>query len=198
MMGSGERGLEERAIEAILMVAVEPVAPHMLAELLEVSAERVEELCENLADSYRNESRGFELVKVAGGYRIQSSPEMSEFVERFALEGHSARLSGAALETLAIIAYKQPITRGQISEIRGVNVESTVAMLQARGYVCEVGRHPGIGHAVLYGTTPLFLEKMGLASIDDLPPLADFVPEPAVVEKLEVGLRPQGDISQNE
>ena len=184
---------EFRAIEAVLMVTQEPMAPHMLAELLEIPVEKVDQLCAELAAEYREADRGFELVKVAGGYRFQSHPDMSEFVERFVLEGQSARLSNAALETLAIVAYKQPISRAQVSSIRGVNVDSTVAMLSARGYIAEVGRDPGIGRAVMYGTTSLFLEKLGLASLADLPPLADFVPGPEVMEKLEAGLRPTGD-----
>lgn len=184
--------VEQRAVEAVLMVASEPVPPHLLAELLEIPVDRVESLCQEMEAAYREEGRGFEIVKIAGGYRYQSHPDLAEFVEKFALEGQSARLSNAALETLAIVAYKQPISRGQVSEIRGVNVDSTVAMLASRGYIVEVGRDPGIGRAVLYGTTPLFLEKLGLAGLEDLPPLADFVPGPEVVEKLEAGLRPGG------
>ena len=117
----------------------------------------------------------------------------SAYVERFVLEGQHARLSGPALETLAIIAYKQPISRGQMSAIRGVNVEATLTTLLQRGYVQEVGRDPGPGAAVLYGTTPEFLERLGLASLDDLPPLGDFVPDASVVEALERGLRISDD-----
>ena len=109
------------------------------------------------------------------------------------LEGQHARLSGPALETLAIIAYKQPISRGQMSAIRGVNVEATLTTLLQRGYVQEVGRDPGPGAAVLYGTTREFLERLGLPSLDDLPPLGDFVPDASVVEALERGLRVSDD-----
>src|SRR5207244_10473281 len=111
----------ERALEAILMVAEEPLEPHLLAQLLEVSPARVEELCAQLAAAYETDDRGFVLVRVAGGYRFQSHPDLAPYVERFVLEGQSARLSAAALETLAIVAYKQPVSRVQVSAIRGVN-----------------------------------------------------------------------------
>jgi segregation and condensation protein B len=178
-----------RALEAILMVAVEPVPPHLLAQLLEISPTRVEELCTELAGGYSGEDRGFVLVRVGGGYRFQSHPDMAAYVERFVLEGQSARLSAAALETMAIVAYKQPVSRAQVSSIRGVNVDGVMRTLQQRGLIAEVGRDPGPGQAVLYGTTPLFLEKLGLDTLDQLPSLADFVPGPEVMEALEQGLR---------
>ena len=136
---------EMRAIEAILMVADEPVEPGLLAQLLEVSPARVEEMCAELAAAYDAEDRGFVLVRVAGGYRFQSHPDLAPYVERFVLEGQSARLSAAALETLAIVAYKQPVSRAQVSAIRGVNVDGVMRTLQQRGYVEEVGRDPGPG-----------------------------------------------------
>ena len=178
-----------RAIEAILMVADEPLEPHLLAQLLEVSPARVEELCAELVDAYEADERGFVLVRVAGGYRFQSHPDLAPYVERFALEGQSARLSAAALETLAIVAYKQPVSRAQVAAIRGVNVDGIMRTLQLRGYVEEIGRDPGPGLAVLYGTSRLFLERLGLDTVDDLPPLGAFVPGPEVVEVLEQGLR---------
>ncbi len=128
------------------------------------------------------------LVRVAGGYRYQTHPDLAPYVERFVLDARHARLSAPALETLAIVAYKQPISRGQISAIRGVNVEATLHTLLQRGYVEEVGRDPGPGTAVLYGTTVSFLERLGLDSLADLPSLGDFVPDAAVVEALERGL----------
>jgi segregation and condensation protein B len=181
---------ELRAVEAVLMVAEQPVEPGLLAQLLEVSPARVEELCSRLAASYEAEERGFILARVAGGYRFQSHPDMAGYVERFALEGQSARLSAAALETLAIVAYKQPVSRAQIGAIRGVNVEGVLRTLTQRGYVEEVARDPGPGQAALYGTTRQFLEKLGLDSIDQLPPLGDFVPDAAILDELEEGLRP--------
>jgi segregation and condensation protein B len=178
-----------RAIEAVLMVAEEPVEPHLLAQLLEVSQERVEELCAELAAAYEADERGFVLQRVGGGYRFQSHPDLAAYVERFVLEGQHARLSAAALETLAIVAYKQPVSRGQVSAIRGVNVDGVMRTLQQRGYIAEVARDPGPGQAVLYGTTRLFLEKLGLDTLDQLPPLGDFIPGPDTVEALERGLR---------
>jgi len=183
----------QRAIEAVLMVADEPIPSHLLAQLLEISPARVEELCQELADAYQTEDRGFVLVRVAGGYRFQSHPDLAAYVERFALEGQSARLSAAALETLAIVAYKQPVSRAQVSAVRGVNVDGVIRTLCQRGYIDEVARDPGPGQAVLYGTTNHFLEKLGLDSIDDLPPLGEFVPGSEVMDTLEQGLRHRGD-----
>jgi segregation and condensation protein B len=180
----------ERAIEAIVMVADEPVTPDLLAQVLEIPTARVEEICNELQLRYQTDDRGFELVRVAGGYRYQSHPDLAPYVERFVLEGQSARLSAAALETLAIVAYKQPVSRAQVSAIRGVNVDGVIRTLESRGYIAEVGRDPGPGQAILYGTTPLFLEKLGIDSLDNLPPLGAFVPGPEVVEILEQGLRP--------
>lgn len=177
------------ALEAVLMVADNPVEPNLLAQLLEVPAASVEEMCRDLAAEYESQGRGFTVAKVAGGWRFQSSADQAAYVERFVLEGQSSRLSAAAMETLAIVAYKQPISRAQIAAIRGVNVDGVMRSLLSRGYVDEIGRDPGPGQAVLYGTTPLFLEKLGLASTDDLPPLGTFVPDPSLVEALESGLR---------
>lgn len=181
-------GESQRAIESVLMVAESPVEAQLLAELLEVSAARVEQICEELAQAYRDEDRGFVLVKVAGGYRFQSHPDMAAYVERFVLEGQSARLSAAALETLAIVAYKQPVSRAQVASIRGVNPDGVMRTLTQRGLVEEVGRDEGPGQAVLYGTTALLLERLGIDRIEDLPPLADFVPGPEIMEALEHSL----------
>lgn len=174
-----------RAIEAVLMAAPEPVEPAVLAQLLEVPRRTIEAECEALAAAYEREHRGFVLVRVAGGYRFQTHPDLTAYVERFVLEGQRARLTPAALETLAIVAYKQPVSRAQLAAIRGVNVESVVNTLLERGYVEEVGRARGPGNAVLYGTTHSFLEHLGLDSLDDLPALGDFVPDAHVVESLE-------------
>lgn len=183
-----------RALEAILLVADEPADPKLLAQLLEVAPARVEALCEELAERYRVEGHGFVLANVAGGWRFQTHPDLAAYVERFALEGQSARLSAAALETLAIVAYKQPLSRAQIAAIRGVNVDGVIRTLQQRGYIEEVARDPGPGQAVLFGTTTLFLEKLGLSDLDALPALGDFVPGPEVVEALEQGLRVTPDV----
>ena len=183
-----------RAIEAIVLVADTPVEPSLLAQLLEIPAALVIEHCATLADEYEADSRGFVLTRVAGGYRFQTHAAAAPYVERFVLEGQSARLSSAALETLAIVAYKQPLSRLQVSAIRGVNVDGVMRTLQTRGLVTEVGRDPGPGNAVLFGTTALFLERLGLDSVHDLPPLGAFVPGTDVVEALETTLRVDADI----
>jgi segregation and condensation protein B len=187
---SGHRDAEHRrAIEGMVLVATEPVPPTLLAQLLEIPVVEVERLCGVLAADYDAAGRGFQLARVAGGYRYQTHPAVAPWVERFVLEGQSARLSAAALETLAIVAYKQPISRAQIAAVRGVDPDAVLRTLHGRGYVTEVARDPGPGQAVLWGTTPLFLEKLGLDSLADLPPIAAFVPGAEVVEALEQGLR---------
>lgn len=178
-----------RALEAIVLVASDPVSPELLAEILEISPDSVVAICESLATAYEEAGHGFQLTKVAGGYRYQSHPDAAAYVERFILDGQRARLSGAALETLAIVTYKQPISRAQIASIRGVDPDAVLRTLQSRGYIDQAGRDPGPGQAVLWATTPLFLEKLGIDSINDLPPIAEFMPEADVVEALELGLR---------
>ena len=178
-----------RALEAIIMVADTPVPVEILGQLTGIGAEQVEELLADIAASDERAERGFQLVRVAGGWRYQSHSDMAPYIERFVLEGQSAKLSAAALETLAIVAYKQPISRAQIASIRGVNVDSVVRTLEQRGYIGEVARDPGPGQAVMFGTTPEFLMKMGLDSLSQLPSIADFVPGADVVEALEMGLR---------
>jgi segregation and condensation protein B len=179
-----------RAIEAVLMVATEPVPATVLAQLVEQPVDQIAGLCAGLAEAYASEGRGFVLVEVAGGWRFQSHPDLAPYIERYVLEGQGGRLSAAALETLAIVAYKQPISRAQVASIRGVSVDGVIRTLEQRGYITEVARDPGPGQAVLFGTTALFLEKLGLASLADLPPVAEFVPDAGVVEQLEQGLRP--------
>jgi segregation and condensation protein B len=178
-----------RAIEAVLLVAVEPVTPGLLAELVEEPAERVEGLCDRLAASYLDQQRGFVLARVAGGFRFQTHPELAPYVERFANRDVSHRLSTAALETLAIVAYRQPVSRAQISAVRGVNAEGVVRMLEQRGYIEAVGRAEGPGQAVLYGTTDLFLERLGLDRLEQLPPVEDFLPGADVAGELEDTIR---------
>ncbi len=169
-------------IEAILMVVDEPVSPVDLATALDVPEPEVLEALRALRDDYANPDapRGFELREVAGGWRMYSSPLFADVVGTFIIEGQSARLSQAALETLAVVAYRQPVTRGQVSQIRGVNVDSVMKTLGARGLVTEVGEASG---AVLYGTTTEFLERVGLESLDALPPLAPYLPDLADVDE---------------
>lgn len=175
------------------MVSDQPIEPHLLAQVLEITPARVEEICAGLAASYVEEERGFQLVRVAGGYRYQSHPDLAPYVEKFVLEGQSARLSAAALETLAIVAYKQPVSRAQVAAIRGVNADAVIRTLHTRGFITEVGRDPGPGQATLYGTSSLLLEKLGLDHIDQLPPLAQFVPGPEIMDALERSLKAAPD-----
>lgn len=178
-----------RALEAIILVASEPVPAELLGQILGHPVEVIASLCDSLAATYDEAGHGFQLVQVAGGYRYQSHPDVAAYVERYILDGQRARLSGAALETLAIIAYKQPISRAQVAAIRGVDPDGVMRTLQGRGYIDQIGRDPGPGQAVMWGTTPAFLEKLGINSIADLPAIAEFVPGADVVEALEEGLR---------
>jgi segregation and condensation protein B len=184
---------EQRAIEAVLMSAVEPVPDSLLAELLELPVDQVTAACRHLAAGYHEEHRGFALVFVAGGWRYQTHPDMAPFVERFAMEGVSSRLSAAALETLAIVAYKQPVSRAQVAALRGVNVDGVVRLLHQRGYIMPVGQAPGPGQPVLYGTTPAFLEKLGLGSLEELPPVEDLIPGAEAMERIAGRLGPGPD-----
>lgn len=173
------------AVEAVLMVTEEPVPVVRLASILALPVEEVEAILAELAAEYRGERggrpRGFELREVGDGWRIYSAGPLADVVGRFVLDGQSARLTQAALETLAVIAYRQPVTRGQVSGVRGVNVDSVVRTLTTRGLVQEVGQDPATG-AVLYGTTGYFLERMGLGSLDELPPLAPYLPEMDLID----------------
>ncbi len=176
------------ALEAILLVAEDPLPPELLGRLVGAAPDEVIDICDTLAAEYVADGRGFILARVAGGYRYQTSIDQAPYVERFVLDGQSARLSAAALETLAVVAYKQPVSRNQIAAIRGVNVDGVMRTLQQRGYVDEVARDPGPGQAVLYGTTTSLLERLGLDSIDDLPALGEFFPPNEVIEALERSL----------
>ncbi|RZU74890.1 segregation and condensation protein B [Micromonospora kangleipakensis] len=164
------------ALEAILLVVDEPVSELALAEVLEQPAERVGPMLDEIAAGYTAAGHGFELRRAAGGWRLYTRPEYATYVERFVLDGQSARLTQAALETLAVIAYKQPVTRSRISAIRGVNCDGVIRTLVSRGLVEECGTEPDSG-AFLYRTTTMFLEKLGLNSVADLPPLAPFLPD---------------------
>ncbi len=191
---NGEGDDIRRAIEAILMVSIDPVAPNLLAQLMEMPTKKVEAICASLVDEYEAEGRGFVLLRVGGGYRFQSHPAQAAWVERFVLEGQHSRLTSAALETLAIVAYKQPISRNQVSAIRGVDVDTVIRTLQQRGYIEVVATDPGPGNALMFGTSQEFLESMGIDKVSDLPSLGDFVPGPEIVEALERGLLADPDV----
>ena len=165
-----------RSLEAILMVVDEPVTELILAQITEVPTEVVTEALKGLAKSYEEQGRGFQLREVAGGWRFYSHPDQAALVEKFVLDGQQSRLTQAALETLAVIAYRQPVSRARVSAIRGVNVEAVMKTLLTRGLVEERGVEPETG-AILYGTTSFFLEKIGIRGIEDLPALAPFLPD---------------------
>jgi segregation and condensation protein B len=172
-------------LEAILFVAEQPVPVEELAEVLEIPVEAVETELEGMSADLATRPSGVLLRRIAGGWRCYSHPDSFPYLERFAATATAARLSSAALEVLAVVAYRQPVSRNQIAEIRGVDSDSSIRTLERRGLIEEMGRLPLPGNPTIYGTTALFLEKLGLQSMDDLPPLADHVPPATVVETLE-------------
>lgn len=174
-----------RTLEAVLFVADEPVPLTQLAELTETARDVVRETLEALQSEYVEAGRGLVLREVAGGWRMYTAPETAPYVERFVLSVQQPRMTQAALETLAIIAYKQPVSRQQIASVRGVDSDGVVTTLLNRGLVREVGRDPGPGQAVLYGTTSEFLERMGVHSLNDLPPISSMLPSGSVANELE-------------
>lgn len=180
------------ALEAILMVVDEPVPAAQLASVLGLPTGQVTELLGELAADYAGERggrpRGFELRELAGGWRVYSAPAYADVVGRFVVDGQTARLTQASLETLAVIAYRQPVSRGRVAAIRGVNVDGVVRTLLARGLIEEAG-HDDDGGAVLYRTSSSFLERMGLGSLADLPPLAPYLPDLDTLDDLEGDLR---------
>ena len=176
-----------RGLEALLFLADEPLDVATLAVVLEVEPEIVEATLIELARRSVEEERGTEVRATAGGWRMYTAPAARPVIERWALAGRTGRLTQAALETLAVIAYKQPIGRQEIGEIRGVNADGAVRSLVARGFVAEIGRDPGPGQAALFGTTRLLLERLGIDSLDALPPLTDFLPEAPAPDEPELG-----------
>ena len=166
----------EETLEALLVVAIEPISAEELADIIEQDVEDVNNVLRALKDEYENYRRGFRLSELASGWVFQSSPDVAQWVTKFANRDVSHRMSSAALETLAIIAYRQPISRAQITALRGVNVDGVSRLLEQRGYIEEVGRAEGPGQPILYGTSELFLDRMGLSSLDDLPPIEQFMP----------------------
>lgn len=165
-----------RALEAILFAAEDPVDAHALAQVLELPTDRVAGALHAYRRRCVDDGRGFVLRETDDGWRLYTDPGSAAYVERFVLAGRSGRLSQQALETLAIIAWKQPVTRSEVSEIRGVDADGAVRSLVSRGLVEEIGRDPSPGQPLLYGTTAAFLERLGLADIADLPALPDLTP----------------------
>lgn len=180
------------ALEAILFVTEAPVPASELAEVLELPTREVDELIQRLGRELEERDAGLVLREAAGGWRLYSHPEAYPYLERFSASGTARRLSPAALETLAVVAYRQPVARSQISEIRGVDSDSAVRTLERLGFIEETDRLNLPGNPAVYSTTDVFLEKLGMRSLEDLPPLADHVPPADFVDSLEETLRPGG------
>lgn len=176
-------------LEAVLFVAEEPIPAKELAQVLEEPTAQVTAALEALASELEAADRGVRLEQVAGGWRLYAIPEAFPYVERFATSARATRLSAAALETLAVVAYRQPVSRGQVAEIRGVDSESALRTLERRGLIVETGRLPLPGNPAVYGTSELFMERLGINDLAELPPLADHVPPSDVMESLEETFR---------
>jgi segregation and condensation protein B len=188
--GTGEPASAlQPALEAILLVADEPVPENLLAQVLEAAHQDVAAALHDLAASYAREGRGFDLRKVAGGWRYYTRTEYAPVVEKFVRDGQEVRLTQAALETLAVVAYRQPVSRAQVSVVRGVNCDGVIRTLTLRGLVEEAGTDRETG-ATLFRTTGYFLERLGLASLDQLPELAPFLPDHLDDEDSEHGRAP--------
>ena len=180
-----------KIVEAILLLADEPVPASQIGEVLEVPRAEVEALLRALAETYRRDDRGFVLRESGPGWRLYTDPACAPWLERFVTGHRHARLTGASLEVLAIVAYKGPISRSEISEIRGVDSDGVVKTLLLRGLIEPSSATPGgAGSAHLFEVSDEFLEKMGLRSLDELPPLTDFMPDAEAVEDMEAKLSP--------
>ena len=179
------------ALEAILLVVDEPADPTMLAQVLTTPEPEIVATLRVLQREYDEAERGFELREIAGGWRLYTRSQFSSYVERFVLEGQQARLTQAALETLAVVAYRQPVSRTRVSAVRGVNVDGVMRTLVSRGLVEEAGADHESG-AILYRTSPYFLERLGLGDLTELPNLADFLPESTTIDALEDELSSEG------
>jgi len=183
------------ALEALLFVSDEPVSAARIARLIEAAPGEVEAALAALAEEYHESERGFQLREVAGGWRLYTHPAHHDVIEQYVLSWDTRKLSQAALEALAVIAYHQPVTRAGVNAVRGVNSEGVVASLIEKGLVREVGRDKNQGNAILYGTTRNFLEKFGLKDISELPPLEEFAPDldtaQGIRDRLSGGATPQ-------
>jgi len=188
--GSAEEATEElgapslrAAIEALLLLADEPMATITLAQATRRPVEEVEPVVRELAAEYTEQLRGFDLREVAGGWRFYTRAECSPLIERWVLDGQQARLTQASLETLAVIAYQQPVSRGRVSAVRGVNVDGVIKTLLTRGLIEEAGTDDE-SQAILYRTTGYFLERLGISSLAELPPLAEHLPDLGDLEEV--------------
>jgi len=179
------------ALEAILLIVDEPADPTILAQVLTTPEPEIVDTLKALQADYDESARGFELREIAGGWRLYTRAEFATWVERFVLEGQQARLTQAALETLAVVAYRQPVSRTRVSAVRGVNVDGVMRTLVSRGLVEEAGADHESG-AILYRTSRYFLERLGLGELTELPNLADFLPESTTIDQLEDELSSEG------
>lgn len=179
------------AVEAVLLVVDEPAPRRLIAQVLGAPEQDVAAALASLRADYDTSGRGFELREVGGGWRLYTREAFARYVERFVLDGQQARLTQAALETLAVVAYRQPVSRTRVSAVRGVNVDGVMRTLVTRGLVEEAGSDHESG-AVLYKTSPHFLERLGLKDLEDLPPLANFLPESTTIDELEGELSREG------
>ncbi|WP_018155899.1 SMC-Scp complex subunit ScpB [Demetria terragena] len=171
------------AVEAVLMVVDQPVTAEELASALERPMADVDEELRGLEREYDEQQRGFTIRRINDAWRVYSRADFAPVVEKFLLDGQQAKLTKAALETLAVIAYRQPVSRSRVSAVRGVNVDGVIRTLQTRGLIQEFGHDPE-GGAMLYGTTPLFLQRIGVGSLDELPPLAPYLPDADALDAL--------------
>jgi segregation and condensation protein B len=164
------------SLEAIILVADEPVSEILIAQVLERPRDEISVALRELAASYTAEGRGFDLREIAGGWRYYTREDCAPLVERFVSDGQEIRLTQAGLETLSVVAYRQPVSRARVSAVRGVSCDGVMRTLVLRGLIEEAGTDPDTG-AILFGTTSYFLERLGLASLEDLPELAPFMPD---------------------
>jgi segregation and condensation protein B len=171
------------AIEALLIVAVEPMSTVDLAQAIGVPTHEVDEEVQRLSQEYLEQSRGFALREVAGGWRFYTGEGCADLLQHWVLDGQQARITQAALETLAVIAYRQPVSRARVSAVRGVNVDGVIRTLMSRGLIEEAGADPS-SQAILYRTTAYFLERLGLASLGDLPDISEFLPDLAELDEV--------------
>lgn len=177
------------AIEALLFVATDPLTLEDLSVYLEAPKDEIEVAIGEIAESLKSEERGIELLKIAGGFRFYTKAHYEQYLRRFAEDATNSRLSGAALETLSIVAYQQPISRSRVATIRGVNSDAVMRLLSVKGYIAPLGKERGPNSAQLFGTTKYFLEVMGLNTLEDLPRLIEFAPPIEMAEALENTLR---------
>lgn len=176
------------AIEAMLFVTDEPVSTLTFAEMLQVNVAEVDTCLHELQKKLESENRGIQLREVAGGWRLYTHPAFHDLIEKYVISWDTRRLSQAMLETLAVVAYSQPVTRSGIASVRGVNSDSSINSLVEKGLLREAGVADTPGNPILYATSRLFLEKFGLRSVDDLPPLADFAPDEDAKELIRARL----------